>query len=437
MTDDRSQVMHASALAVRVVTWLRDEEAELVEPYCGGCLGPCCHGAGGVWVAALGATAYDLPVSGGIFLLSGEKLVEMREQAYDSEDLLQAWLAKYPNLLAGGGQLAGSPRRWLLVKREAGVPDREAGGDRWSLDHLFIAQEAVPTLVEVKRSDDTRIRREVVGQMLDYAANGVVYWPAERLRADFETRCAREGKDADEVFRESFGDELEQERFWDDVEQNLRSGRIRLVFVSDLIPAELRRVIEFLNERMSPTEVVGVEIKQYVGQGGLTTFVPRVVGQTEQARAQKIGGGQSPSAEVGWDYYEARLQPDRFALVRSLFERMEKAIEDRGLGWVPRLRSGYFSFQRPGGYNCVGGDIYRARPADFWIKLPLAPDELRRLGHDIPDPYPELESRWDAANKQWRWAIPTLQAVPDVASAIELTNRYQPSDGRPMPIPAS
>jgi len=32
--------------------------------------------------------------------------------------------------------------------------------------------------------------------MLDYAANGVVYWPAERLRADFETRCAVEGKDA-------------------------------------------------------------------------------------------------------------------------------------------------------------------------------------------------------------------------------------------------
>ena len=35
---------------------------------------------------------------------------------------------------------------------------------------------------------------EVVGQMLDYAANGVVYWPADRLRADFEARCAGEGE---------------------------------------------------------------------------------------------------------------------------------------------------------------------------------------------------------------------------------------------------
>jgi 5-methylthioribose kinase len=40
--------------------------------------------------------------------------------------------------------------------------------------------------VEVKRSSDTRIRREVVGQMLDYAANAVVYWPLEMIRAKFE-----------------------------------------------------------------------------------------------------------------------------------------------------------------------------------------------------------------------------------------------------------
>jgi hypothetical protein len=35
--------------------------------------------------------------------------------------------------------------------------------------------------VEVKCSIDTRIRPEVVGQMLDYVANPVVYWPVETL----------------------------------------------------------------------------------------------------------------------------------------------------------------------------------------------------------------------------------------------------------------
>jgi len=371
-------------------------------------------------------------MNGGIFLLSDGRLIEMREQPYDSEALLQGWLAEYPELLVGE-QLAGSPRRWLLVRREAGVPDKEGGGSRWSLDHLFIDQEAVPTLVEVKRSEDTRIRREVVGQMLDYAANGVVYWPAERLRADFEARCAKEGRDAEEVFRASLGDEVAAERFWDNVEQNLRSGRIRLVFVSDVIPPELRRVIEFLNERMSPTEVLGIEIRQYTGQDSLTTFVPRVIGQTEEAQSRKLA---PPAVEVNWDYYEARLQPDRFALVRALFERIEKATQDHSLGWEPRLRSGYLGFQRPGGYHCAGVDILRERPVDFWIKLPLPPEELRRLGHDVPNLYPQLNGRWDAHNKQWRWAVPALDEIPDVAPAIELTGRYQPPAG-PMPIPAS
>jgi hypothetical protein len=49
--------------------------------------------------------------------------------------------------------------------------------------------------------------------MLDYAANGVVYWPDERLRSDFESRCAKDAKEPEEEFRASLGDELDPERF--------------------------------------------------------------------------------------------------------------------------------------------------------------------------------------------------------------------------------
>jgi hypothetical protein len=131
-------------------------------------------------------------MSGGIYLLQPDgALVEMNQQPYDSEDLLQELLAKYPNLLAGDQMDTMAPRRWLLVSREMGVPAQEDGANRWSLDHLFLDQEAIPTLIEVKRSSDTRIRREVVGQMLDYAANAVVYWPVEAIRAQYEGNCEK------------------------------------------------------------------------------------------------------------------------------------------------------------------------------------------------------------------------------------------------------
>jgi hypothetical protein len=367
----------------------------------------------------------------GIFLVSGENLVEMREQPYDSEDLLQALLAKYPSLLAGD---EGGSRRWLLVKRETGVPSAEGGGGRWSLDHLFIDRDAVPTLVEVKRSDDTRIRREVVGQMLDYAANGVVYWPAARLRADFESRCAGEGKDPETVFHESLGEDLDADEFWQLVEQNLRAGLVRLVFVSDEIPAELRRVIEFLNKGMTRTEVIGIEIRQYVGEGDLRTLVPRVVGQTEETRNK--GATSREYVDADWDYYKQSLSDERYAVARELYERIEKAIADRHLPWSPILRRGYLGFQRAGGYYAVGMNLNREKPIRVWIKLPLSFDELVALGHDIEDPYPQLASHWNGSNKQWEWEVPTVMDVPDLGSAIDLTRPYQPESGA-MPLPAS
>src|SRR5204862_4673194 len=104
-------------------------------------------------------------------------------------------LATHPDLLAGEQIDSDNPRRWLLVTREMGVPGEVDGAGRWSLDHLFLDQDAIPTLTEVKRSSDTRIRREVVGQMLDYAANAVAYWPVEEVRARFEGRCKEDGLD--------------------------------------------------------------------------------------------------------------------------------------------------------------------------------------------------------------------------------------------------
>ena len=53
-------------------------------------------------------------MSGGIFLIqSGGDLVEMKEQPYDTEAVLQELLAKYPNLLAGDQMDGAAPRRWL------------------------------------------------------------------------------------------------------------------------------------------------------------------------------------------------------------------------------------------------------------------------------------------------------------------------------------
>jgi hypothetical protein len=226
-------------------------------------------------------------MSGGIYLRRGGELIPMSERPYGNEDALQALLAEHPGFLAGD-QVGDAPRRWVLLSREVGIADQDGtGAARWSLDHLFVDQDAIPTLVEVKRSSDTRIRREVVGQLLEYAANGTRYWPVEQLREMYERNARSRGLESDEELRETFG-EIDVDAWWDDVGANLQLGRLRLVFVADEISRELRRIIEFLNAQMTQTEVLGVEIRQYVDEAGdHQTLVPRLIGQTEAARDVK------------------------------------------------------------------------------------------------------------------------------------------------------
>ncbi|MFN6461492.1 MAG: hypothetical protein RMZ41_006540 [Nostoc sp. DedVER02] len=217
-------------------------------------------------------------MSGGIYLIHDNcQLVKMKEEPYESEDKLQKLLADYPSLLAGEQIDSAAPRRWLLISREIAIPDSEDSAGRWALDHLFLDQDGIPTIVEVKQSRNTQIRREVVGQILDYAANAVLFWSIEKIRAQFEANS-----NAEQLLIDLIGnEEADLEKFWQQVKVNLQLGKVRLVFVADKIPAELQRIVEFLNQQMNPAQVLAVEIKQYVGQG-LKTLVPRVIGQTKK-----------------------------------------------------------------------------------------------------------------------------------------------------------
>ena len=209
--------------------------------------------------------------NGKIFLLNtDERLTPLAAQGYDSEPLLQRLLAQYPDLLAGEQVDPDSPRKWLLVSREMGVPD-DSNANRWSLDHLFLDQDGVPTLIEAKRSSD----------------------PNSKLRHFL-------GLEAE-------SDESATDGFWEGVNSNLRANRIRMIFVSDIIPTELRRIVEFLNELMTPAEVLAIEIRQFVGEG-IKALVPRVSGQTEARRKKKqnLTGSRSPDSEISkGDFLEA------------------------------------------------------------------------------------------------------------------------------------
>jgi hypothetical protein len=230
-----------------------------------------------------------------IYLRASDGFVRMSEAPYDAEAVLQQLIASHPELLAGDEDGQHGP--WRLIRREATVMDGPYGAGRWWLDHLFVDRDGVLTLVEVKQSGNPEIRREVVGQMLEYAANAA-HWTAEELRGWFDATCAQRGADPDVAIEPLLEEDETVDGFWARVRSNQAAGRLRLVFVADAVPPELRRIVEFLNAQMRETEVIAIEVKQYVDEASMQqTIVPRVLGRTEASRAAK---GQADPGR-SWD----------------------------------------------------------------------------------------------------------------------------------------
>jgi hypothetical protein len=86
-----------------------------------------------------------------VFVLRDEQLIPLEPTEFATEYDFQSLLEKFPKLLTWEQNDADMPRQWLLLKREKAVPAEDGGSGRWSVDHLFVDQDGVPTLVEVKR----------------------------------------------------------------------------------------------------------------------------------------------------------------------------------------------------------------------------------------------------------------------------------------------
>ncbi|MDO0935150.1 hypothetical protein QQY66_27055 [Streptomyces sp. DG2A-72] len=255
-----------------------------------------------------------------VFVL-GSDLQALEPAAFETEAEFQELLARHPRVLDFGSLADGQPLRLVLVAREMGVPTSAESGPAYWLDHLFVDADGVPTLVEVKRASDTRIRREVVGQMLDYAANGARYWPGALLQRSFEETCVADGRTLEEAYGELLGDRSPEE-FWTMVEERLAAGQMRLLFVADRIPLELRAIVEFLNRQMRQTDVYAVELTQYRGDGDLRVLVPRIHG--EVATAAKSPSGRRAAQRTTRDDMDTvirtRLAPEPRRIATALLD---------------------------------------------------------------------------------------------------------------------
>ncbi len=245
-----------------------------------------------------------------MFLMNDGKAVLMEPSLYEKEDVLQKFIADNTHLLLRNSDPDDAVI--MLVEREESVGP-------YSLDHLMVDQDGTPILVEVKRSSDHRIHREVAAQMLDYASRAAG-WDVDQLRAQF--------KKNNEVTHPELVAAYDTDEFWEKVSGNLSTSHLRLAFVADQIPSTLRILIEFLDTNMPKIDVYGVDVKRY-RSGDTMMLVAETIESTtkEAARIQKEG--------FAWDIdsFKDRMQKHGYEPEIPVLEKLLQRFKTFGLDY--------------------------------------------------------------------------------------------------------
>jgi hypothetical protein len=297
-----------------------------------------------------------------VFHFSGERLTPMPSRSMREgllgktlEDALQTFFENYPQIIPGKQIDPGSedPPRFVLLRREMPVGS-------WSLDHLFVDQRGVLTLVETKLFQNPESRREVIGQIVEYAANATESWSGDVVRQKATEFWRQHDKILDAILQDEFGGESDVEEFWRKVGENLKDGRIRLIVASDELRPEVRRMIEYLNKELQNAEVLGLELKCYGENSESLVLVPRLIGQTQSTIDKKV----SVEGNIKWTVDRlktayAELKDNN--LGNRLGETLKWAV-DKGIFKIAIAKNPTFGLQDSSKGRMVSffsnGDIY-------------------------------------------------------------------------------
>jgi len=170
--------------------------------------------------------------------------------------------------------LTAQTERAVVVARE--VSTREGG----RIDVVAVDQDGVITLCECKLDRNAGSRREVLGQVLEYAGSlkGMRFGDFRRLMSD------RLEVDLIDAMRERATEDFDTAGWEETVARSLNGGQFRLVVAVDQLTDVLKQTVLYLNERAAFSLLVA-EMRR-VRHNGVEMLAPSVFG--EEAAQRKL-----------------------------------------------------------------------------------------------------------------------------------------------------
>jgi hypothetical protein len=147
------------------------------------------------------------------------------------------------------------------------------------IDIFIVTPSGLPVLVECKLWRNPEGRREVVGQILDYAKE-LSRWSSSDLQREVRRRLKRNGDPLLEMVRAA-DPEVDERQFNDTLTANLRRGRFLLLIVGDGIREGVEAIAEYLQTHAGLRFSLGlVELPIYLLPNGERLVAPRVLART-------------------------------------------------------------------------------------------------------------------------------------------------------------
>ncbi len=258
----------------------------------------------------------------GIWTKDGDGWTLSPPEGFPDEATLHDLIEETPEMLP----LSGAPPLLIL--------GREMLLGSGYVDLVGVETSGRPVIIEIKLAFSSEARRAVVAQILAYAAHlhGTTREQLEdRVGSSLRQRGHASLVDA---VRSVHEDAFDADEFTEALDEHLREGRFRLVFVLDTVPAELMTLVAYL-EHVTDKLVIDLVAVNSFDVGGTSVVLPqRVTPERHEVTVEKTRRKESETIyHNGSEQFEASISeaaPEhREALERLL--QWARELERRGL----------------------------------------------------------------------------------------------------------
>lgn len=275
---------------------------------------------------------------------------------------------------------------------------KETGNNAGDIDNLFLSPQGYLTIVEAKLWRNPQARREVVGQIIDYAKE-VSSWSYEHLENKVKT-YNREYRKSDLGIIDTLRlieqiDESEETDIVDAISRNLRRGRLLLLIVGDGIRESVEAMVDFLQQipqllftlalvELQVYEITEDDTKQYL-------IMPQIVTRTREITRAVVRVESEPRQDVKVSVDVPPLEDKstrgskRFTLTEDdFFNILSKSVDQPYIEFVKQLIQDVYN----------SGCIVEWKQASFVVKLDDPGGSGQRLTLFIISKQGELNFGW-------------------------------------------